>query len=88
MKQVGWEIQPLGWLFLIVIVATLCYVVVSWVRRLPRAPEQETSPGFFPLPFPSVLDALRFLFNHRIAESPNVFRILSTQVDPYFGVIR
>ena len=43
--------------------------------------------AFFPLPFPSVLDALRVLFNHRIAELPNVFRSLSTQVGPYFGVI-
>jgi hypothetical protein len=41
MKQVGWEIQPLGWLLLIVIVATVCYVVVRWVRRFPPAPEQE-----------------------------------------------
>ena len=41
MKQVGWEIQPLGWLLLIVIVATVCYVVVRWVCRLPPAPEQE-----------------------------------------------
>lgn len=41
MKQVGWEIQPLGWLLLIVIVATVCYVVARWARRLPPAPEPE-----------------------------------------------
>lgn len=41
MKQVGWQIQPLGWLLLIVIVAALCYVVVRWARRLPPAPNQE-----------------------------------------------
>ena len=40
MKQVGWVIQPLGWLLLIMIVVTVCYIVV-WVRRLPPAPEQE-----------------------------------------------
>jgi len=42
MKQVGWEIQPLGWLLLIVVVATVCYVVVNWARRLRPPPEQET----------------------------------------------
>ncbi len=41
MKQTGWEIQPLGWLLLIVIVATVCYIIVRWVRRLPPAPQQE-----------------------------------------------
>src|SRR5580765_1282706 len=30
MKQVGWQIQPLGWLLLLVIVATVCYVVARW----------------------------------------------------------
>ena len=43
MKQVGWQIQPLGWLLLIVIVAALSYVTVSWLRRLlPPAPNQES----------------------------------------------
>lgn len=41
MKQVGWEIQPLGWLLLIMIVATACYITVSWARRFPPASEQE-----------------------------------------------
>ena len=41
MKQVGWEIQPLGWLLLIVIVATVCYLAVRWAHRFPPAPEQE-----------------------------------------------
>ena len=41
MKQVGWEIQPLGWLLLIVIVAGVCYIVVRWACRFPPAPEQE-----------------------------------------------
>jgi hypothetical protein len=41
MKQVGWEMRPLGWLLLILIVGTVCYVVVRWVRRLPPATEQE-----------------------------------------------
>ena len=42
MKRAGWEMQPLGWLLLIVIVATACYIVVSWVRRVPPASEQES----------------------------------------------
>ena len=42
MKKTGWEIQPFGWLLLIVIVAAVSYIVVRWVRRLPPAPEQET----------------------------------------------
>jgi hypothetical protein len=41
MKQVGWEIQPLGWLLLIVIVATVCYIIIR-LRRLPPTPEEET----------------------------------------------
>ena len=41
MKQVGWEIQPLGWLLLILIVATVCYIVVRWIRRLPPTPEKD-----------------------------------------------
>lgn len=37
MKQVGWEIQPLGWLLLIVLVAFACYIVVKRLRPLPPA---------------------------------------------------
>ena len=40
MKTVGWEIRPLGWLLVLVVLAALCYLVVRWVRRLPPAPEQ------------------------------------------------
>ena len=39
MKRIVWEMQPLGWL--LVIVETVCYGIVSWVRRVPPAPEQE-----------------------------------------------
>jgi len=41
MKNIGWEIQPLGWLLVIVVLTALCYLVVKWVRRLPPAPEQQ-----------------------------------------------
>lgn len=33
MKQVGWEIQHLGWLLSMVIVAGVCYIIVRWARR-------------------------------------------------------
>ena len=35
MKPVGWEMRPLGWLLVIVILATLCYLVVTKFRRVP-----------------------------------------------------
>jgi len=41
MKQVGWQIQPLGWLLLLVIGAALSYFTIRWLRRLPPAPNQE-----------------------------------------------
>ncbi len=41
MKRVGWEIQPLGLLLLIVVTAALCYAIVRWVRRPPPASEKE-----------------------------------------------
>lgn len=41
MKKVGWEIQPLGLLLLMVAVAALCYVIVRWVRRPSPASEKE-----------------------------------------------
>ena len=40
MKPVGWEMRPLGWLLIIVILAILCYVVVSTLRRVPPASEK------------------------------------------------
>jgi hypothetical protein len=40
MKTVGWEIRPLGWFLMIVVLAALGYLLVKWVRRLPSAPEQ------------------------------------------------
>jgi hypothetical protein len=44
MKRVGWEMQPLGWLLVIVIVivAIACYMIVSWGRRVSPASEQES----------------------------------------------
>ena len=35
MKPVGWEIRPLGWVLLIVIVAILSYFIVSKLHRVP-----------------------------------------------------
>ena len=40
MKTVGWEIRPLGWLLVIVVLVALSYLIVKWVRRLPPALEQ------------------------------------------------
>ena len=41
MKPVGWEIRPIGWLLLIVILAVLCYLLVRTLRRLPPASNPE-----------------------------------------------
>ena len=41
MKPVGWEMRPHGWLLVIVILATLCYLVIRMLRRLPPASEPE-----------------------------------------------
>ena len=41
MKPVGWEMRPLGWVLVIVILATLCYVVIRMHRRLPPPLEPE-----------------------------------------------
>jgi hypothetical protein len=40
MKPGGWEIRPLGWLLLIVLVVFVCYIVVKRVPPLP--PAQDT----------------------------------------------
>ena len=41
MKPGGWEMRPLGWLLVIVILATLCYVAVRTLRRVPPPSEPE-----------------------------------------------
>ena len=41
MNPVGWETRPLGWLLLLMILATLCYLVVRMLRPLPPASEPE-----------------------------------------------
>jgi hypothetical protein len=41
MKKVGWEIQPLGLLLLMVAAAALCYAMFRWVHRPSPAPEKE-----------------------------------------------
>ena len=41
MKKIGWEIQPLGLLLLMVAAAALCYTMFRWVRRTPPASEKE-----------------------------------------------
>ena len=41
MKPVGWEMRPLGWVLVLVIVAILSYVVVRMHRRLPPPSERE-----------------------------------------------
>ena len=41
MKPVGWEMRPLGWVLLIVIVAILSYFIVRQLRRVPPASEPE-----------------------------------------------
>jgi len=33
MKKIGWEIQPLGWLLLIIGVVVSYYLIATWVRR-------------------------------------------------------
>lgn len=42
MKKIGWEIQPLGLLLVIVATAALCYAVVKWIRRPSSASEKES----------------------------------------------
>jgi hypothetical protein len=39
MKNVGWKIQPLGWLLLFVIVIILGNLITKWVRRQLPPPE-------------------------------------------------
>jgi hypothetical protein len=41
MKPVGWEMRPLGWLLLFVIVAILSYFIVRTFRRVPPPSEPE-----------------------------------------------
>ena len=41
MKPVGWEMRPLGWVLLIVIVAILSYFIVRALRRVPPPSEPE-----------------------------------------------
>ena len=41
MKKIGWEIQPLGLLLLMVAAAVLCYAIVRWVYRPPPVSEKE-----------------------------------------------
>ena len=41
MKKVGWEIQPLGLLLLMVAIAALCHAIVRWVHRPSPASEKE-----------------------------------------------
>ncbi len=39
MKKVGWEMQPLGWLLLIVVIATVCHALIRWTCRRSAAPD-------------------------------------------------
>ena len=41
MKPVGWEMRPLGWVLVLVILATMCYLVLSMLRRVPPASKPE-----------------------------------------------
>jgi hypothetical protein len=41
MKKVGWEIQPLGLLILIITAAALCYAMFRWVHRPSSASDKE-----------------------------------------------
>lgn len=41
MNNVGWKIQPLGWLLLVVIVAVLGYIMIKRVRRQLPPPETD-----------------------------------------------
>ena len=41
MKPVGWEMRPLGWVLVLVIVAILSYVIVRKLHRLPPPLEPE-----------------------------------------------
>ena len=36
MKGIGWEIRPLGWILLAVIVCIVIYFTVRWFRRPPK----------------------------------------------------
>jgi len=42
MKTGGWEIRPLGWILLITVLVTLCYLTVKWLRRWPPPSEAES----------------------------------------------
>jgi hypothetical protein len=40
--KTGWEIRPLGWLLLALIIGVALYVAVTWLTRPPRD-DQQTS---------------------------------------------
>jgi hypothetical protein len=39
MKKVGWEVQPLGLMLVVIAAAVLCYAIFRWVHR--PSPESE-----------------------------------------------
>lgn len=41
MKKIGWEIQPLGLLLLIMAAAAICYAIFRWVHPPLPASEKE-----------------------------------------------
>jgi hypothetical protein len=40
MKSVGWEIRPLGWIVLVVILGLVIYFTIRWLRRPPSKGEE------------------------------------------------
>ena len=41
MKSVGWEIRPLGWLVVAVILGLVIYFVIRWLHRPPLKDEDK-----------------------------------------------
>jgi hypothetical protein len=39
MTQAGWEIRPLGWVFLIALLLIVSLLLARWVRRWSAGPE-------------------------------------------------
>ncbi len=40
MKGVGWEIRPIGWIVLVVVVGLVIYFTIRWLRRPPQKHEK------------------------------------------------
>ncbi len=42
MKSSGWEIRPMGWLVLAIVIAAVIYYAWSWLRHPPQNNEDKS----------------------------------------------